>query len=384
MIVRLCLMGVLISCQVYGQSGSDSYANGQQAIAQYQFDQAIRAFYNCHQQEPDRKDCLHQLAWCHQQMGNFQDARIYYRAFINLDTLDPTGWISLGILDEQSGHIENAIKSYAKAVKIDSTNAYFLKKFGQAQVSLGNITAAIGAFQNSLYYNARDLETAAALADGLIQIDALDQATTVIQEGLALNKKDRPLLRLAVRLANRQELPDQTVMYGQQLLETGDSTLYYTTITGQAYVKLDSTSVALYLLDWVCHHDRASELAHYYYALALEASGQPTEAIHHMEIAIEKGQSDYLYLFQEQGGRLHLMDKNFKAAIQAYEAAERLHPDPEHIFQIGRAYDQWYKDKAPAMRYYENYLSTKHQQFAEYAKQRLLVLRADRHQQGNK
>ncbi len=380
MIARLLFIGLLLSSQVLAQSEDDAFTRGQQAVARYQFDDAIRAFYHCHQQDPNRHDCLRQLAWCHQQMGNSRDARIYYQALIHADSLDPSSWLSLGIVEEQNGGLEEAHKAFARAVAIDSTNAYFLKKLGQVSIQLGRVPEAIEAFQLSLIRNSRDLETTSALAEAMIQMDALENARTAIEEGLALNRKYRPLLRLGIRISNRQENPNQTITYGEALFETGDSSLYALTLIGHAYFKLDSLSRALFLLDRACSEDRATDLAHYYYALALDASGQSTQAVDQMKRAIEKGQSDYLHLFWEQTGRLYLLRKQYKAAIEAYQAAERIHSNPENVFQIGRAYDQWYKDKEPAMRYYQMYMDSRHPQFAEYASQRLQLLRSERHQ----
>ncbi|MCF8238133.1 MAG: tetratricopeptide repeat protein [Saprospiraceae bacterium] len=380
--ILVCL--IIIAATLAAQTERDVFTKGQDAIAHYRYEQAIRNFYDCYQADPQRLDCLQQLAWCHQQMGNMSDARLYYQSWAHADSLDPRSWVALGDLASQMGETDLAQRMFSRAVHLDSTNAYFLKKLGNTLITSGRLPEAISAFMTSLNYNDRDLETAAALAECFIQLDALDQATEVIEHALALNPTYRPIIRLGVRLANRLENHAQTIAYGQRLLATGDSALYYTTMTGYAWFKQDSLIRATELLGWVCKQERASELAHFYYALSLESSGRRSDALAQMAIAIEKGQSDYLYLFQEQAGRLNTLQKNYKEAVTAYEAALRLQDDPEYLFQIGRVYDEWYKDKSPAIRYFQNYLRTGHQQYADYTRQRLDTLKSDRHQKGTK
>ncbi|MEZ5030812.1 MAG: tetratricopeptide repeat protein [Saprospiraceae bacterium] len=365
------------------QSSQVAYLRGLEAADQYQFDQAIRAFYDCYQADPTHLDCLARLAQCHQQMGNLNDARIYYQAWARADSLDARAWMALGDLSLSMGEPEDAKDLYQTAVSLDTTNAYFQKKLGSTCLDLGQFPAAIVALSASLDLNSRDLETISKLGEVYLQLDNLERTGTLINQGLALNPTYRPLLRLGVRLANRLEDRLLTTSYGQRLLATGDSALYFTTLTGYAWFQQDSLDQAIPLLEWVCLQDRASELAHFYYAMALEAAGQTDSALVQMNRAIDKGQSDYLHLFHEQSGRLYARQKNYKDAVAAYEAAGRIEDEAEYIFQIGRVYDEWYRDKSPAIRYYQKYLRSGHQQYAEYTRQRLETLNSDRHQKGN-
>ncbi len=270
---------------------------------------------------------------------------------------------------------------FTRAVHLDSDKCLFPQKTGQqpdnsrsdpveAIVAICHRCCIIlGTWKQQLHWQM-----------DLSRLDALDRASEVIQNALSLNPTYRPFLRLGVRLANRQEDFAQTITYGQRLLETGDSALYFTTMTGYAWFKQDSLLRASELLGWVCHQDRASELAHFYYALTLDATGLRSEALSQMEMAIDKGQSDYLHLFQEQAGRLYALEKEYKQALTAYEAAYRIRDNPEYLFQIGRVYDEWYQDKNPAIRYYEKYLKSGHLMYADYTLQRLNTLKTDQHQ----
>ncbi len=81
---------ILWTASLLGQTEQEAFSTGQDAVTHYRYEQAIRHFYNCYQADPDRLDCLQQLAWCHQQMGNLGDARIYYQAWAHADSLDPS------------------------------------------------------------------------------------------------------------------------------------------------------------------------------------------------------------------------------------------------------------------------------------------------------
>lgn len=375
---------ILLSCRLIAQTADQAYQVGLEAADRFQFDQAIRAFYDCYQADPQHLDCLARLALSHQQMGNLNDARIYNRAWAKADSLDARAWVALGDLARIMGESEDARDLFEIAVSLDTTNAFFLKKLGISCLDLGQYPAAIAALTTSLHYNSRDLETITTLGDIYLQLDDVVRTDELLNQGLALNPTYRPLLRLAVRAANRKEDRPLTTSYGQRLLTTGDSALYFTTLTGFAWFKQDSLDQARQLLGWVCRQERASELAHFYYAMALEALGQPDSAISQMHLAIQKGQSDYLHLFLEQAGRLHALRDEYRLAVEAYEAALRIQDNPEYLFQIGRIYDSWYQDKAPAIRYYQKYLRSGHESYADYTNQRLDILKAERHQKGSK
>ena len=168
----------------------------------------------------------------------------------------------------------------------------------------------------------------------------------------------------------------------EQTMAQGDTTEYYQLMAGVAYLQVDSIEQALFHLLRVLERGQETEHVHHYLGLAYLDQGEMEKAREHLEKAIQLGISPKMALFHADLGQLCEREGKLKEALQEYTRAWEYAKNPEHLFQMARLSDLYYKDKKIALRYYEQYLQTTHQRYRTFTGERVTELKEYLHQKG--
>lgn len=382
--MRMLILILLGAGGLMAQTPEVWEARGGAALSAYRYGEAVRYFYDCHRDHPTHLPCLEGLAGAQYQGGNFRDARIYYRQILSLDTTHRGALIHLALMDEREGRRQEASMGFERLRQLEPENPWFLKRYGQQRMALEDLAGATAAYRSALAQDPHDLETLELLGQVLFQTEQYEEALKLAAEGLSRNDQYRPLWRLQLRCYQKIKDHPGTLEAGKRLLALADSSLFTLSVSGYAALQCDSLDLALGLLGLACRQDRATELTHYHYSLALERSGDPLGALEQTRMAIRKGRSPFLWNFLDQEARMLEDQGKHREAIQALRSALDLADDPGMVFRVARLYDQWHKEKTAAVQWYERYLRSRDTRYAAYVQDRLRHIKQEQHQHVNK
>ena len=79
----------VVSASLNAQEMSDSiksnFDKGSIAMNNFQYDKAVKYLYECQRQDPYNIDYLNKLAFCYYKIGNYKEAKIYYKEILKQD-----------------------------------------------------------------------------------------------------------------------------------------------------------------------------------------------------------------------------------------------------------------------------------------------------------
>ena len=359
------------------------YVEALDYISAYQFDSALEILSECYIREPENLDYLSRIAYCHTQLGRYRDAKLYYNKILGLDSLSAIAMSSLGGLFEKELNYVKAREYYGRLIEIDTSNSYYYKRNGFLALRVDKPLEALGHFSRAYRLNDKDLEVIDMMCSIYLALGAFEAVEPLLKEGLNLDGKNIKLLQTQARL--RQKLKDHegVVESIEKTMVQGDTSDYYQMMIGVAYLKTDSVDKAIEHLTAIVLRGEASEHTHHYLGLAYLENEELDSSVVHLEKAAELGISKKMAIYHADLAKVKQIQYQYKDAINHYEEAYAYSEKPEHLFQLARNCDLYYKDKRIANKYYQKYLATGNEKFKQYTLDRMKQLREIIHFQGN-
>lgn len=352
-----------------------SFSEAKQQIANYNFDGALKKLSECYNQQPENIDYLLKMGYCHTQLGRYPDAKLFYGEVLKLDSLHTIALSAVGSIFERERNYNQAQAYFTLLTKVDSTNSYFFKKSAQIALYQGNGIFALQQFINAHKHNPTDLEVITRLSTIYLAMDELVFAGQMVEEGLHLDAKNIPLLQAKARLHHKKKEHDSVAATIEGILEQGDTSEYYQMMLGVAYLHLDSLEHSLWHLQAITDREEDTEHTHHYLGLAHREIGNMEKSQQHFDRAIDKGISPKVGTYYSELGNLAERQYDLRTAIDHYRTALSYGAPVENHFFVARVSDQYFKDKSIALRHYQDYLSTKHEEYQAYTEQRIQQLK---------
>lgn len=369
-----------IRAQVSDQAIDSIYQQGLRFMDQYNFEKAVKCFYECQRERNEEAVYHYSLGRAYEQLGNIQDARLFYKKALSLDSLEVKYLMAIGGIEMQRRDYQAAKGYYQSAVQLDSTNSYYHKQLGKTCYYADELVCALESFNRSLYYNNRDLETTILLAQIYYDNQYYDICLEWIIKGLRLDAENPRLLKLKLRSAVKTEDYEVAIMTAERILNTQDSTYQVLKYYGIALNKTEEYEKAIKVLAPLMDK-KEDEGLHYYLGDSYAAVGETDKSIEHLEIAAYKfGIGPMVWRYFHKLSRLYSETGNTKSALRYMERAYDLHPEPLLLYQLARLTDTYYLDKQMAMNRYNQYLATDDSLFRDNVMDRISELKRYLHQ----
>ncbi len=376
----LCLfMAITKAQQTITFDTREEYQKGMACISAFQYDQAAHHFYECQRNEPQNLEYISKLAWCYLQTGNFSEAKLYFQKVLKADSVHVVALSNMGYLYEQERNHRQARQYYRQLIQIDTTNSYYYRLNAFNALKTSQPFEATVFFNRAHTLNPNDLVTINKLAELYLELDALEYAQTTINKGLQLAPDNLQLLYTSARIHNANKAHTEVVEQLEKALALHDSIPYYQTMLGVAYLRLDSLDKAVFQLENIVRKDKATEHTHHYLSIAYAEKDNTSQSIHHLEKAIEKAISPKASTYYEELAAHHQKQQSYKKALELYKEAFTHSGKPKYLFFIAQNTDHYYKDKTMALRQYQRYLATGHQEYREYATTRIAQIKEIQH-----
>lgn len=348
-------------------------------INAYQFDKALELLSTCYIEDPKNVEYLTRMAYCQFQLGRYPDAKLFYNQVLRQDSTHTTSISSLGSIYERENNYREALRYYVYWTSIDSTNSFAFKRCGYSALRSGLGTEAILYFLQAHGLNPADIEIIDQLSSLYLASEQLEYAETILQKGLNIDPNNIRLLQNKSRLFNKRRDYPTVVNAIEKTMALGDTSEYYQMMIGVAYLHLDSLDKAIVNLEHIIQRKEDTEHTHHYLGLAYRQKGDFAKSIAHYEQAIAKGISPKVDAYYADLGAIAETQGDFRTAIAHYQKALEYNPKNEYVFFIARSNDLAFKDKRMALRYYEQYLASKDEEFKEYTEKRIVQLKEIMH-----
>ncbi len=343
---------------------------------------AMEVFDDCYENTTEYEPInLEHYGISSQKSGDLKKAKTL---FLELEKMDTTKFIfakSLATIYEIENNIPKAIKYYRLLTEKFPENGIYFRKLGQLNLEVGEVFDAFPNFIKAYAINERDVFAVQGIAEILLANNEYGQVDSLLNKGIEYDKENYTLNLLKARSKYKQKQYDSTAVVLDRLSKITTLNNYYNKMLGYSLLQIDSLDQAILFLERSLVDEKNPENALYYLATAYEEKEDMEMAIYYFEKSIEAGISKNIAIYHRNLGRIFDKSNKTKKAIKQYEAAYRYSEDPLLLFYLARACDVYYKDKKIAMRYYERYSKSKHEnaEYQKYAIDRRRYLKEQQH-----
>lgn len=361
----------------------DEFIIGDQYMKDQEYQKAYDYFIDCTVKDTSNHYCIEQAGLAAYRMGSMKKAKDLFHKIENKSSFFKSSAIYLANIYEQEEHIPRAIKYNIRLRDSFPENALYHRKLGSLLMKANLPMEAFPEYSEALKLNPEDITTIKGVAELFINNNQLEDADSLLRVGLGLDSFNIGLNYLFARNFYKAKEYDSTAMVLWKIRGLVDLPNYYSKMLGYSFLQIDSVDKAIFYLEKSLVNEGDPEFAHYYLGNAYELKGDLISAVYHFDKAIEAGVSKGVHLYYRNKARILHDENDLGEAIKAYEWSYRLNPDPVLLYYLGSASDKYYKDKNIAIRYYEKYIRSSHDEpaYKKYAAQRVRYLKEMRHQE---
>ena len=326
-------------------------ALGESYVALYRWPQAASAFRRVLEAQPRDRTVRQALADVYRESRQWTKARAQYTQLVRADSSNGWSWARLAQCNLELNQIRQARDHFAEAHRHLPESADVALSLSRLYRANGQPKAARRVVDATLGHQPGDPRLWRRQADLAFERDRLDQARRAYRRTIATGDSSATAYRRIGLIDVRREQYARALSSLRQSLQR-DSTHARTTLyLGIAYLKLDSLQ----------------------------------RATTYLQRTIDQSVQGPLTRALEQLGTTHSQQGRVADAVRTYKTALRLRPDKAGLyFHLATVYDEHYRDKTPAARYYRRYLQMAEQprpELRRYAESRLQTLRSTLHMQ---
>ncbi len=326
-------------------------ALGDSHAALYRWPEAASAFERVLGARPDDRAARQALAEVYRRARRWSKARAQYARLVRADASNGRWWARLGQCNLGLNQTERARRHFGKAHRRVPQSAEVALSLSRLHRAAGHLDAARRVVDTTLTHQSGDPRLWRRRADLAFERENLKRARRAYVRTLATGDSSATVYRRIGLADVRRQQYARALPFLRRSLRRDSSHARTTLYLGVTYLRLDSLRRASrYLQNTVDQ----------------EASGPITDALAHQ-------------------GATYSRRGNVSAALEAYKTARRLRPGRAELdFRLATVYDEHYRDKAPAARYYRRFLRAYEGGLPElrrYAMSRLKALRPTLHMQ---
>jgi tetratricopeptide (TPR) repeat protein len=326
-------------------------ALGESYVALYRWPQAASAFRRVLDAEPRDRAARQALADVYRESRQWRKARAQYTRLVRADSSNGQWWARLAQCNLELNQTRRARRHFAEAHRHLPQSADVALSLSRLHRARGQFDAARRVVDTTLSHQPGDPRLWRRQADLAFEQDALDTARRAYSRTIATGDSSATAYRRIGLIDVRRQQYARALSSLRQSLQRDSSHARTTLYLGVAYLKLDSLQRATTYLQRTI--DR-------------KVQGPLTRAL-------------------EQLGTTHSQRGRVADAVRTYKTALRLRPDHAALyFHLATVYDEHYRDKTPAARYYRRFLRVADQprpELRRYAESRLDTLRPALHMQ---
>jgi len=339
---------------------------------------------------------LNSLVEIYELTGKYDSAVVYLNKTLREES--DTISINIRIANNYSmGKKYNLAMKYYSKIPEYYLNYYLYEKIGDSYYKCNKIDSAIIAYKKSIDMGNTSQEIKVKIAKIFIQNKDYETALEYLNHGLNYNPDNLAILKLCTEVYFTIRDYLNTVNYGLQVIDLGDTTFSITQKLGLAYYYIAEESVSrgtdikywesIKYLNIASTLEKNDALTYFYTAMNYTAIDSADSAYSYFERSLNTIFPDFIDDIYLQLGSLNQKKENYSAAIQSFKQAKKYSPNNNNLYlYLAVVYDKYYKDRSTPLLYYNVFLKNAKnadEKLVLYAKERVDVLTEEIHFSNN-
>lgn len=325
---------------------------------QQDYQQAVQAFMEGLQFEPENITLMGETAECFSMLGNNHDAVSYYEAALKLDS-------SNLVLAGKLGRVYINLKQYKPAYQVfshiysrDSSNVFWNKQLAYCAFRVFKREEAVHLYERVITANPRDHGSYINLINSYNWRKEGNEIMTAILKGLDEFPADPDLLYEKAMFFYKTKRYGPAMLAFEEYLDTEKMPEYETLMNyGIATYFAGFEEKALDVFGSLMAQNPNDPLVLYYQSLCYKKLKNFEESEKYMIWAIEGSTPDYVAEMYHHLGQIYGQQRKFEQSVEALKKAYELNPKKvEVLFEIATTFEEFNSNKTLALNYYRIYL----------------------------
>lgn len=346
----------------------------------YNFEKALNLYQESLKKNPSSQEALSGAAFCAYQSGMLNLSENLYQKLLLQDSNNLQALANSASIAMKTKNYHKAKQLYLKTLALDSSNAFFQKQTGLVFEKLGQLSASAMHYQAALNLNNKDTDAALKLANISYKLEQYPDALSTLKSAIGHSSDNITLLRLMLKSYYRIDSSFKVMSTGVKLLSMGDTTNNTLKMTGVSFFNQKIYQSAIEFLS-LLPEDQLTPSILYYLGISYRKQLYFEKSKTAFDQAIEKGMPPHFERYFIHKSLTQQALDDFEGAVKTCERGLEITKKDALLFHLARAYDSWYKDKQPAIRYYKKYLQSPEaiNLYRNYAETRIKNLRETEH-----
>ena len=283
--------------------------------------------------------------------------------FLNLYNKDTLNWVYAFYLTSvymQSDRFDESIRIYDRFLKNDSANHMLLDKKGFALLKMQDYDSAQVMYEESLRLNPNNVSAIKNLAFLYSVAFRKDTAIYILTRGMEIDSTDMDLYARRAQVYYSIDYTKRAMMDYLKILASGDSTELYLKRTGIGYCNNLQPKIAIKYLILAFKKDSSDYETCSYMGQSYYKLKDMKRSIYYYNKVLKilspvnnQTRLTYILLGESLKG-----NGQYKEALDTYQKAQQIKPDPNVYMIMANIYDEQYDDKKNALKYYQLFLTT--------------------------
>lgn len=325
---------LFLCCDLYaGEQQRDSLFVADSLMEAYQYAKAREVLYSIQRFRPDNADVLYKLAYCHNQMGNYFDGKIYLENAYKIDSSGINIILQLAQTYNKLGQDDKAVQAYKKLIELDSTNGYYYRITALELSNNRKYGEAIYYLKKAIHYNDLDMESYNLLAKLYFNSGLFNHAKDIANTGLSKNPRNADLIfinmRIAFTLRNYEEVTELGEMGAAVSRDSSRWNLY----TGYAYYYRNNYTACIQWLLTSVRDGSIGEQGYTYLANSYLNTGDNDNAMSCLDKAIKMGMDNNLESNLQNKAILLNDQGKGRESLQLFEKAYHIYNNPKILYR---------------------------------------------------
>ncbi|MFA8451559.1 MAG: tetratricopeptide repeat protein [Bacteroidales bacterium] len=316
---------------------------------------------------------------CYRKLGNLLSAEKCYLKIFKKDSTEIQSLNNLAQIAENKANFTQALKYRLLMLQLDADNPYFYKLTAKTCLKSGLTDSAKLLYKKTIELNPNDIDSRITLTNIYIEEENTDAADTVIAPALIQNISNKKLLLKAIQLRYKEEKYLEALSFARSAIVLDPRNYIIHNYLGLINYQTKCYEQCIYWLNKLIERKKENESTYFHLGSAYLELKQYDKAIENLEKAIDKDISNITTNSYLQIGRAYEENKKASEAIAAYHKALDFGAGNNTIFKLASIYDQFYKDKRPALNWYLLYQKNKDSKsnplIDKYVKSRISALK---------
>ncbi len=338
--------------------GSLFFKKGLVLNAMQKFQEAVSAFSQALEFEPENSDILVELADALSTLGNYIDANSFYEKAARIQPQNLTINAKLGRNYIQLDKHQKAYSVFENIFSKDSTNTYWNKQLAFCAHQTGKREQAIELYEKAIQMNPRDYTSWFNLIRLFQQSEQFGQALEIIEKGIELFPGEPAFYQQQANQLFGNKQYDVARQAYENYFEAGGDSLYKVLLNyGISLYFSGNQNKAIEMLDILAGQVANDPYVYFYLSLSYKKLAQYEVSEAYMNAAIESATPAYLPEMYHHLGQIFGQQRKFEESVSALKKANELDPtNHEVLFEIATTYEEFNSNKTIALNYYTIYL----------------------------